>query len=82
MENIFMSMDNGRLYKAFLEYEELRKTGFVPEGGILAPIRDNYCEHHPASGVHVMEMDLLYAIACRGYYQAGWITEQRNKKGE
>ena len=76
MGNPFMNMDNERLYNAFIEYEELRGTGFVLEGGILAPIRDNYCDHYPASGVHVMEMDLLYAIAFR------WMVNQTSKKGE
>ncbi len=65
MKNLFVDMSDSRLRNALIEYEVLRTKGIVPEDGILAPIRDQYCDENMALGVHHMEMDLLYAGASR-----------------
>ena len=65
--NAFFSMSDDDLRLAMAEYESLRASGVVPDGGILAPIRDRYCDTSVA-GLHIMEMDLLYAVARR------WMT--------
>ncbi len=63
--HVFNKMSDAALRKVLLDYESYRETGFIPDDGLLADARDQYCAKYEANSFINLQVDLLYEVARR-----------------
>ena len=57
--NLFHELRDNAFDSVLDDYAVWGRTGVIPDGGVLAKIRDNYCTQFDAHGLMVMERHLL-----------------------
>ncbi len=64
-KNRFSDLSEHELLQVLLDFEVYTVKGTILEPGLLADIRDYYCEQFDARGVLLMEQDLLLVCSHR-----------------
>lgn len=65
IENRFTSLNEKELLEVLRDFEIYVVEGSIPENGLLAEIRDYYCDRSDIRGVRLMEQDLLLVCSHR-----------------
>jgi len=76
MKNVFLDMNDEKLYNALLERDLWQKNGYIADESILAEIRNRYYESIGANGMVIMDIHLLYACSLR------WMNMIKNRMTE
>lgn len=63
--NLFHELRNEAFYSVLDDYEVWNKTGVIPNGGVLAKIRDSYSNKFDGSCLVMMERYLLLECVIR-----------------
>lgn len=60
--NLFANLSNEELRILYSQYEEWCESGYI-QNNELGKYRDKYIDQYSTSGLHIMELHLLRAIA-------------------
>ncbi len=63
--NLFHELRDNAFDSVLDDYAVWDRTGVIPDGGVLAKIRDNYCGQFDVHGLMVMERHLLNECVIR-----------------